>query len=201
MTPRKTGAPQRYLELFDGKLLLVTNTDAPAAEVVQRCKSRADIQRGFRVLKSDLEIGPEYHRLPRRLRAHSPICFIALILYESCMRLKTSGRDESPTRLLEQLRRVQQQTAQTADGQTRSGLTELAPAQKSLFAGPSSLVEIDHPAAMTSDERGGLRTAPQERRRLLKPGKASPAITSTSGGASGTALTLTPAIASVEVAS
>ena len=126
---------QRYLELLDGKLLLVTNTDAPAAEVVQRYKSLADIERGFRVLKSDIEIGPVYHRLPRRIRAHSLICFMALILYRVMrMRLKASGRDESPTRLLEQLRRVQQQTVQTADGQTLSGLTELAPAQKSLFA-------------------------------------------------------------------
>ena len=32
---------QRYLELLDGKLLLVTNTDAPAVEVVQRYKSLA----------------------------------------------------------------------------------------------------------------------------------------------------------------
>ena len=142
---------QRYLELLDGKLLLVTNTDAPAAEVVQRYKSLADIERGFRVLKSDIEIGPVYHRLPRRIRAHSLICFIALILYRVMrMRLKASGRDESPTRLLEQLRRVQQQTVQTADGQTLSGLTEMAPAQKSLFAAldlplptPTDLIKPD----------------------------------------------------------
>ena len=123
---------QRYLELLDGKLLLVTNTDAPAAEVVQRYKSLADIERGFRVLKSDIEIGPVFHRLPRRIRAHSLICFMALILYRVMrMRLKASGREESPTRLLELLRRVQQQTVQTADGQTLSGLTELVPAQLS----------------------------------------------------------------------
>lgn len=137
---------QRYLELLDGKLLLVTNTDASAAEVVQRYKSLADIERGFRVLKSDIEIGPVYHRLPRRIRAHSLICFIALILYRVMrMRLKASGRDESPTRLLEQLRRVQQQTVQTADGQTLSGLTDMAPAQKSLFAA------LDLPLPMPTD--------------------------------------------------
>ena len=140
---------QRYLELLDGKLLLVTNTDASAAEVVQRYKSLADIERGFRVLKSDIEIGPVYHRLPRRIRAHSLICFMALILYRVMrMRLKASAREESPTRLLEQLRRVQQQTVQTADGQSLSGLTELVPAQKSLFAalnlplpGPADLIK------------------------------------------------------------
>jgi hypothetical protein len=38
---------QCYLELLDGKLLPVTNTDAPAAEVVQRYKTLADIEWGF----------------------------------------------------------------------------------------------------------------------------------------------------------
>jgi hypothetical protein len=48
---------------MDGKLLLVTNaTDLTAQEVVQRHKALADIERGFRVLKSEIEIGPVYHR-------------------------------------------------------------------------------------------------------------------------------------------
>ena len=36
--------------------------------------------------------------------------------------------------LLEQRRRIHQQTVQTADGRTLTGLTEMTPAQKSLFA-------------------------------------------------------------------
>jgi transposase len=127
-------AKQRYFELLDGKLLLVTNTDAPAAEVVQRYKSLADIERGFRVLKSDIEIGPVYHRLPQRIRAHALVCFMALILYRVMrMRLKAHDRHESPTRLLQQLQRIHQQTVCTADGQSLHGLTEMTPAQKSLF--------------------------------------------------------------------
>ncbi len=125
---------QRYLELLDGKLLLVTNTDAPAAEVVARYKSLADIERGFRVLKSDIEIGPVYHRLPQRIRAHALVCFMALILYRVMrMRLKANRREESPSRLLEQLRRIHQQTVRTTDGQTVHGLTDMTPAQRSLF--------------------------------------------------------------------
>jgi Transposase DDE domain len=128
-------ARQQYLERLDGKLLLVTNTDAPAAEVVQRYRSLADIERGFRALKSEIEIGPVYHRLPRRIRAHALVCFLALILHRVLrMRLKASQRPESPARLLEQLRRVQHQTARTADGQLLRGLTELGGLQKELFS-------------------------------------------------------------------
>lgn len=124
-----------YLELLDGKLLLVTNTNVAAPEVVQRYKSLADIERGFRVLKSDIEIGPVYHRLPQRIRSHALVCFMALILYRVMrMRLTAAKRSESPATLLEQLKRIHQQTVQTADGKTLTGLTEMTPAQKSLFA-------------------------------------------------------------------
>ena len=44
---------------MDGKLLLVTNTqDLTPEQVIERYKSLADIERGFRVLQSDIEIGP-----------------------------------------------------------------------------------------------------------------------------------------------
>jgi hypothetical protein len=126
---------QQYLERLDGKLVLVTNTDAPAAEVVQRYKSLADIERGFRALKGEIEIGPVYHRLPKRIRAHALVCFLALILHRVLrMRLKASQREESPATLLAQLRRVHHQTAQTPDGHVLRGLTELGVVQKELFA-------------------------------------------------------------------
>jgi transposase len=94
-----------------------------------------DIERGFRALKSEIEIGPVYHRLPRRIRAHALVCFLARILHRVLrMRLKASSRQESPRRLLEQLRRIQHQTAPTGDGELLRGLTELGAAQKELFA-------------------------------------------------------------------
>jgi len=64
----------RLAELMDGKLLLVSNAaDLTAAEVVERYKSLADIERGFKVLKSEIEIGPVYHRLPERIRARADL--------------------------------------------------------------------------------------------------------------------------------
>jgi hypothetical protein len=49
----------KQAELVDGKLLLVTNVkDLALKEIVQRYKSLADIERGFEVLKSGVEIAP-----------------------------------------------------------------------------------------------------------------------------------------------
>jgi len=60
---------------------------------------------------------------------------MALILFRVMrMRLKVAKRSESPTTLLESLKRIHQQTVATSDGQTLTGLTEITPAQKSLFA-------------------------------------------------------------------
>jgi hypothetical protein len=60
---------------------------------------------------------------------------MALVLYRVMrMRLKAAKRSESPNTLLEQLKRIYQQTAVTSDGKTFSGLTEITPAQKSMFA-------------------------------------------------------------------
>jgi transposase len=79
--------------------------------------------------------GPVYHRLPGRIRSHALVCFMALILYRVMrLRLTAANRSESPTTLLEHLKRIHQQTVQTTDGKTLTGLTEMTPAQKSLFA-------------------------------------------------------------------
>jgi len=95
-------------ELVDGKLLLATNvTDLAPKEIVQRYKSLADIERGFRVLKSEIEIAPMYHRLLQRIRAHAMICFMALTLDRVMReRLKMAKTNLSPERALAQLRRI-----------------------------------------------------------------------------------------------
>lgn len=93
---------------MDGKLLLVTNTkDLAPTDVVARYKALADIERGFKVLKSEIEIGPVYHRLPELIRAHASICFMALILHRIMRtRLRAAQTGLTPERALEQLHRI-----------------------------------------------------------------------------------------------
>ena len=102
-------AAKAQAELMDGKLLLATNVpDLTPQEVVSRYKALADIERGFRVLKSEIDIAPVYHRLPQRIRAHAMLCFMALILHRVMrQRLKLAKSELSPDQALAQLRRIQ----------------------------------------------------------------------------------------------
>lgn len=121
-------------ELFDGKLTLITNApDLTAADAVARYKGLADIERGFRVLKSDIEIAPVHHRLPERIRAHAMICFLALVLYRVMrMRLKAKGHSASPRTALDLLERIQQHVARIGPA-TKTTLTRQQPEQLDLF--------------------------------------------------------------------
>jgi transposase len=121
-------------EQMDGKLMLVTNVaDLEPRQIVQHYKALADIERGFRVMKSDLEIGPIYHRLPRRIRAHATICFIALVMTRILrQRLKASQSDFSPARALWKLRQIQ--THQTTINHVPfNGISSLSAEQLELF--------------------------------------------------------------------
>ena len=122
--------------LMDGKLLLVTNVkDLTPAEVVKRHKSLADIERGFRVLKSEIEIGPKHHRLPERIRTHATICFIALILYRVMRtRLHANGATHSPERALQRLRRIQHHRVTLNANQPMAGLSSIDQEQAGILA-------------------------------------------------------------------
>jgi hypothetical protein len=124
-----------HARMMDGKLLLVTNTkDLAPAEVVKRYKSLADIERGFRVLKSEIEIGPVYHRLPDRIRAHAAICFMALILYRVIRtRLHASATARSPERALANLRRIQHHRVTLNGADTIAGVSTINDEQSRIF--------------------------------------------------------------------
>lgn len=122
-------------QLMDGKLLLVTNVaDLTPEQIVQRYKALADIERGFRVLKSEIEIAPVYHRLPQRIRAHAQICFVALVLYRVMrQRLQQANTGLSPERALAQLRRIQRHKVRINDAQPLEGVSTISEAQAQVF--------------------------------------------------------------------
>ena len=124
-------AALKQAELMDGKLLLVTNVaDLTPAEVVRRYKALADIERGFRVLKSEIEIAPVYHRLPERIRAHAFVCFLALIVYRVMrQRLKLAKSDLSPERALAELRKIQRHQVRINNAHPIAGISTINDSQ------------------------------------------------------------------------
>jgi hypothetical protein len=124
---------------MDGKLMLVTNgQDMTPAEVVRRYKSLADIERGFKVLKSEIEIAPVFHDLPERIKAHASICFTALILYRVMRaRLKLAGSDLSPEAALADLRRIQRHAVNIDSGAPIHGVSTIHARRANVLAAPS----------------------------------------------------------------
>ena len=102
------------------------------SHIIERYKSLADIECGFRVLKNDIDIAPVFHRLPERIRAHALICFLALVLYRVMrMRLKAHGSAHSPETTLELLRRLQKHRVQLGE-QHLTGIGKTSPQQLDL---------------------------------------------------------------------
>jgi transposase len=128
-------AALKQAELMDGKLLLVTNVaDLTPPEVVRRYKALADIERGFRVLKSEIEIAPVYHRLPERIRAHAFVCFLALIVYRVMrQRLKLAKSDLSPERALAELRKIQRHQVRINQAEPIAGISTINDTQATVL--------------------------------------------------------------------
>ena len=125
----------KLAEMMDGKLLVVTNVkDIEPGKIVERYKSLADIERGFKVLKSELEIGPVYHRLPERIRAHASICFMALILHRVMrMRLRAGNTGVTPERALQTLKRIQHHRVSINGAQPLSGVSSITEEDSKVF--------------------------------------------------------------------
>jgi len=66
---------------LDGKYLLSTSDpDLSAEDVALGYKNLLEAERGFRDLKSTIELRPVFHRLEPSIRAHLLLCWLALLL-------------------------------------------------------------------------------------------------------------------------
>lgn len=121
-------------ERLDGKLVLRTNVkDLDADEIVANYKALADIERSFRVLKSEIEMAPMFHRLPKRIEAHAMVCFLALLLNRVMrLRLKAAGSQLSPQRALGLTKAIQWYRVRV--GRTeKSGVSVMSDTHREVF--------------------------------------------------------------------
>jgi transposase len=95
---------REWEDVIDGLLLLeTTDLETPSEEIVRRYKELAEIERGWRALKSTLLLRPVYHWTEERIRAHVFMCVLALQV-ERWMRNKLAGM--SAPVAIRQLKRI-----------------------------------------------------------------------------------------------
>jgi transposase len=98
---------------FDGKFILVTNTELGASEVALAYKDLWRVERGFRCMKSHLDLRPVHHWTEARVRGHVAICFLALILDTLLRRaLQSAGVEASMADVMRDLREVRAATVE-----------------------------------------------------------------------------------------
>jgi hypothetical protein len=96
---------------YDGKWVLRTDTDLPAADVALRYKDLLQVEMIFRSMKSVLETRPVFHKCDAMIRGHVFCSFVALLLLKELQaRLDARGWRVEWRRLLDDLDELQELT-------------------------------------------------------------------------------------------
>jgi len=134
---------------LDGKYLLRTSDPHLSAEdIALGYKQLFEVERGWRTLKTTLELRPVYHRLEERIRAHVILCWLALLL----VRVTETTTGHTWHQLRDELDTLHIGTF-TGPAGTYRQRTELTKPQRDILAGldltpPKKVIELT-PAAAT----------------------------------------------------
>ena len=94
---------------WDGLKGYVTNTHLSRKNVIGNYSQLWQVEKAFRISKTDLRIRPIFHRLKNRIEAHICICFTAYAIYKELERLlKKNNVDLSAEKAIEQIKEIRQ---------------------------------------------------------------------------------------------
>ena len=87
---------------WDGLKGYLTNTKLSAKDIIENYNQLWQIEKAFRISKTDLKIRPIYHRIRSRIEAHICIAFVAYTIYKEVeKRLADRNIPLSPARVAE----------------------------------------------------------------------------------------------------
>ncbi len=99
---------------WDGLKGYLTNTNLAKEEVINQYRQLWNIEKTFRISKSDLRIRPIYHHLKRRIESHICISFVACKIYKELERqLKIKNCSISAEKVIDILKTIYQLTITT----------------------------------------------------------------------------------------
>ncbi len=128
---------------LDGKYLLrCSDPKLPAEDIAVGYKQLLQVERGWRDMKSILDMRPVYHRLEERIRAHVLLCWLALLL----VRVAETTTDRTWPKIRAELDRLHTITFTGSAGTFRR-TTELTKPQRDLLTAlhldpPKKIVEL-----------------------------------------------------------
>ncbi|MFO8018525.1 MAG: IS1634 family transposase [Promethearchaeia archaeon] len=95
--------------VWDGLKGYVTNTNFSRKEVIKQYSQLWQVEKAFRISKTDLRIRPVYHRLKRRIEAHICICFTAYAVYKELERILIKNNiNLSPEKAIKEIKEIRQ---------------------------------------------------------------------------------------------
>lgn len=98
-------------KIWDGLKGYVTNTNLTRDKVIENYSQLWNIEKAFRISKTDLRIRPIYHRLRNRVEAHVCICFAAYSVYKELERLLNLNKiNLSPEKAINEIKEIRQLT-------------------------------------------------------------------------------------------
>ena len=105
------------------------------SDIIEAYKQLWQIEKAFRISKTDIKIRPIYHRCRNRIEAHICICFTAYSMYKELERLiKTNKLEISVDTVIAQIKDIQQITYVLPVSNTiKTKLLKLNPIQKKIL--------------------------------------------------------------------
>lgn len=95
--------------VWDGLKGYVTNTHLPRTDIIENYSQLWQVEKAFRISKTDLRIRPVYHRLKKRIEAHICICFTAYCIYKELERIIAQNKiDISAEKAIGQIKEIRQ---------------------------------------------------------------------------------------------
>ena len=131
---------------LDGKYLLrCSDPHLSAEDIALGYKQLLEVERGWRDMKTILDLRPVYHRLEERIRAHVILCWLALLL----VRIIETTTGDTWNRVRDDLQQLHLGTFTGPAGTFRQR-TELTNAQRDLLAklgiaAPKKIIELGPP--------------------------------------------------------
>lgn len=120
--------------VWDGLKGYITNTNLTKNQVIGNYQQLWQIEKAFRISKTDLKIRPVFHRLKKRIEAHLCVCFAAYAVFKELERILIKNKMTiSAEKTINEIKEIRQlRYVLPKSGQVKTKLLKLSKIQESI---------------------------------------------------------------------